>query len=143
MGECIKGKGLHFLSKKLRHLAMDCTTISSEQKRISNEVFVMTKREAKASPLVILGKIYIYDIFLYALIDYSTTHSFISLGCLEKLDKPTKGPDVMYYIIVPSGDIMYSSQGLRFYQIQIIGKELVIDITLLNIQDFDIILGMD
>lgn len=68
--------------------------------------------QAQASFSVILGEIFIYDISLYALIDSNTMYFFASLVCVEKLDKQTKALDIIYCIIILSGDIMYLSQGL-------------------------------
>lgn len=70
-------------------------------------------------------------------------HSFVSLAYVEKLGNTSKALDVIYCIVISSCDIMYSCQRLRSYLIHIIDKELIINLIILNIQDFDIIMGMD
>lgn len=93
----------------------------------------MTKIEVEASSSVILGEIFIYNISLHALIDSNTTHSFVSLAYVEKLDNQSKALDVIYCIVISSSDIMYSGQKLRSYLIQITYKELIINLIILNI----------
>ena len=41
-------------------------------------VFAMTRQEAASAPNVIMGKISLFDIEVYALIDPGSTHSFIA-----------------------------------------------------------------
>ena len=80
IGEYLKGKKLCFQCGMPRHLVMNCITISSKQRIVLGRVFVMTKIEAKASPSVISGEIFIYTISLHTLIDFGTTYSFASLA---------------------------------------------------------------
>lgn len=72
---------------------------------------MLTKKEAHASPLVISNKIFIYDIFIHALIDSNTImiYSFAALAYVKKLDKQSKALNLMYCIVIPLGNIMYSS----------------------------------
>ena len=48
-------------------------------------VFAMTRQEASAAPNVITGKIYLYDMEVYVLIDPGSTHSFISSATASHL----------------------------------------------------------
>ena len=50
-------------------------------------VFAMTHQEAAAALNVLTGKVFLFDIEIYVLIDPGTTHSFISpatVSCLQK-----------------------------------------------------------
>ena len=48
-------------------------------------VFAMTHQEAATAPDVITGKIFLYDIEVYALIDPGSTHSFIASVTASRL----------------------------------------------------------
>ena len=106
-------------------------------------VFAMTKQEASAAPQVITGKVSIAGKEIYALIDPGSTHSFISskLAFQLRLDREDLTYDLC--ISTPLGDTMLAKQVCRSCLVQVGKAKLRVDLTLIPLQDFDLILGMD
>ena len=77
------------------------------------------------------------------LIDSGATHSFVNLSFAEKLEATPEPLYKWFSVSTPSGAILESCSKLKGCKILVDGRELFVDLVLLDIRDFDIILGMD
>ncbi|KAL5570676.1 hypothetical protein UlMin_027251 [Ulmus minor] len=92
---------------------------------------------------VVTGQISIAGSYAYTLIDSGASHSFASSTFVDKLSIPYEKMSNALNIILPSGDVLLSTYWLKETPIKISGQELYVDLIILEIKDFDVILGMD
>lgn len=86
------------------------------------------------------GRLLFYTISLFALIDLSAIHSFVAKGAVEKLGlKPTL---VNHISLEMSNGDKILSDNMLFYQ-AIKGQELIVDLIVFKMPDFDMFLRMD
>ena len=77
------------------------------------------------------------------LFDSGATHSFIYAVFVDYLDRHVECIGQAFMTVLPSGDIMLSSYWLRAIPMVISESELCADLVMLNMTDYDVILGMD
>ena len=77
------------------------------------------------------------------LFDSGTTHSFISTMFVDCLDRHVECIGQAFRMVLPFGDIMLSSYWLRAVPVVISERELSVDLIILDMIDYDVILGMD
>ena len=106
-------------------------------------VFTITQQEADASPDVINGMISVYDHDAYALVDPGATHLFISVPFTERHQIESQPIDGRRVVSVPNGDTMISERIVPGSRLVIQNKDFPADLIVLDIHDFDIVLGMD
>ena len=79
----------------------------------------------------------------YALIDSGASHSFVSTLFIKKLDlKPVKLEE-MCVVSLPSGENLASRFSFKEVPVKVTGRELPVDLIVLEMVDYDVILGMD
>ncbi|KAL5573969.1 hypothetical protein UlMin_023566 [Ulmus minor] len=107
-------------------------------------VFTMTKQEAEAEPsTVVSGQLIVALIPAYVLIDSGATHSFASEMFANRIDRCHYKSDGMFSTTLPSGEVMLSTCWLRAVPIIVDDRELFVNLIVLDMPDFDVILGMD
>lgn len=84
-----------------------------------------------------------WPILLHALIDSGASHSFVYASLIKKLDRTLKVMNNVYSIFLPSGKNVLSQFWFRDVPIIIIRCQLIIDLLVLEMQDYDIILNID
>ena len=97
----------------------------------------------QTDPFVITGEIFIFDIIAHALIDSGSTHSQASLTFVRRLGRPVDQMSTPFGATLPSGEVMYSDKILRAYPIVVDDRELFAYLIVLDMNDYEIILGMD
>ena len=103
----------------------------------------MTHQDAQATSDVVTGTIQIHILFAKALIDPNLTHFFILVSFIGLLGMPVSSMDFNLIVAIPMGVSVVTSKMLRDCLVMIGYKEMPVDFVLLDLQDFDIILGMD
>jgi hypothetical protein len=77
------------------------------------------------------------------LIDLGFTHSFVSPSFACHLGKEPELLDFLMMVDILVGDSLVTDLVYRSCVVQIADRDLLVDLILLDIQDFDVILGMD
>ena len=114
-----------------------------QKPRTQGRVFPMTHRDAHATSDVVTGILRIHTLFARALIDPSSTHSFVSLSFVGLLGMHTSAMDFDLIVATPIGDSIMTSRMLKNFPVMIGYRDMLVYLVLLDIQDFDVILGMD
>ena len=110
----------------------------------STRIFTFTKSDAEARQFnVITGQLLIANILAHVLIDSEVIHSFASCKFAVCVSHDCDILMQGFSTSLPSGEILFSSHWLRAVSIIILGCELYIDLVILNMHDYDVILGMD
>ncbi|KAL5538416.1 hypothetical protein UlMin_046127 [Ulmus minor] len=107
-------------------------------------VFTMTKQEAKAEPSAFVSsQLIIASIPAYVLIDSSATHSFAFEMFASQIFRFHYIYDGIFSTTLPLGEVMLSTCWLCAVPMIVDDRELFADLIVLDMHDFDVILGMD
>ena len=77
------------------------------------------------------------------LIDSGATHSFINPSFAKKVGKTSMRLDSWFSVATPIGAVMQTNSVLKGCPLEVNGQLLSADLIILDIRDFDVILGMD
>ena len=88
------------------------------------------------------GTLRIHTLFARALIDPGSTHSFVSVSFAGLLGMPIDNIDFDLFVATPLGDSVVVNKIIRDYCVMIGYRKMTVDLVLLDLQDFDVILGM-
>ena len=129
------------------HLRRNCTQpVKGDRKTndalIPARVFALTEPAAAESKTVVAGQLTSAGTSLTVLFDSGATHSFISTRLVDQLCRPGSKLDRPMHIILPCGERVVSRRGIRALPLTVDGRKLHIDVIELEIDDFDLILGM-
>nr|XP_023921956.1 uncharacterized protein LOC112033418 [Quercus suber] len=138
---------------QMGHRIKDCPAMKSElvtkptdvkqRPKVQGRVFAITEQDAKASKSVVTGTIPIFSHNARVLIDPGSTHSFVSCAYMKYADCVPELLDFELSVSTPLGETMVAEFICKACVIKIGGNELLADLILLEIQEFDVILGMD
>ncbi|KAL5540177.1 hypothetical protein UlMin_043726 [Ulmus minor] len=107
-------------------------------------IYAYTRDDAEAgTSKVVIGQLLVANKHALVLFDSGATHSFASTSFAGGVDR---GKDVInqtFRTALPSGDVMLSNYWLRNVPIVISGRELSVNLVILDMHDYDVILGMD
>ncbi|KAL5578042.1 hypothetical protein UlMin_019741 [Ulmus minor] len=92
---------------------------------------------------VMTGQLSVANLTLHVLFDSGATHSFVSSVCASKMNRVKQSITRMFRTSLPSGDILVSTHWLRAILVLMSNRELYVDLIMLNLHDYDVILGMD
>ncbi|KAL5564876.1 hypothetical protein UlMin_028040 [Ulmus minor] len=107
-------------------------------------IYAYTKGDAEAGgSKVVTGQLPVVNELARVLFDSGATHSFISAMFVNCLDRQVECIGQAFRTVLPSGDIMLSSYWLRAVPVVISERELCADLVMLDMTDYDVILGMD
>ncbi|GKV15510.1 hypothetical protein SLEP1_g26297 [Rubroshorea leprosula] len=102
----------------------------------------MTHKEAAATD-VITGTLPVNSDYAHVLFDSGASHSFIARSYVLKRALPVDTSDCELHVDTPLGGVMTTREMCRTIDIYIDGRQLSASLFVLDISDFDIILGMD
>ena len=106
-------------------------------------VFAVTQQEADVALKVMTGTIHVFDRDAYVLIDPAATHSFISVKFITQVSIEIQPIDCIMVVSLPTGDSLIVDRVYIGCRVIIEGNEFTANFVLLDIQDFNVILGMD
>ncbi|KAL5583419.1 hypothetical protein UlMin_015861 [Ulmus minor] len=107
-------------------------------------VYAYTKGDAEAGgSKVITGQLLVAYVLARVLIDSGATHSFISTVFADSLHRSKDTIRQTFRTVLPSGEIMLSSYWLRAVPVVVSEREMSVDLVVLDMIDYDVILGMD
>ena len=89
------------------------------------------------------GIILVFDRDAHILIDPGATHSLISTSFISNVNVESQPIDCSIMVSVPTGDSRIAESVYLDSRVIIRGHEFLEDLILLDIHDFDVILGMD
>ncbi|XP_022851452.1 uncharacterized protein LOC111373183 [Olea europaea var. sylvestris] len=112
-------------------------------KKGNARIFSMTHDEAAQDPNVITGILSIYSIPVYVLIDFGAMRSFIFATCLANINISCEKTSSTLEVSMPSGGVIDTNKIAKAIQIDFDGLILEADLHVIELKDFDIILGMD
>ncbi|XP_052191886.1 uncharacterized protein LOC127801065 [Diospyros lotus] len=114
-----------------------------DKPHVQGRVFTLTQVEAKKGNDNIQGILTLYEIDVHALFDTGSTNSFITPRVACHI--PVLKVSLSYYLIVttPRNTELVGSEICRDCKIKVHDRELPGDLVVLDIKDFDLILGMD
>ncbi|KAL5571342.1 hypothetical protein UlMin_020939 [Ulmus minor] len=107
-------------------------------------IYAYTKGVAEAEgSKVVTGQLPVANMVARVLFDSGATHSFISAIFVDYLHRSKDIIRKIFRTILPSGDIMLSNYWLRVVLVVLSERELSVDLIILDMIDYDVILGMD
>ncbi|KAL5546420.1 hypothetical protein UlMin_006107 [Ulmus minor] len=107
-------------------------------------VYAYTKGDAEAGgSKVVTGQLPVAYVLARVLIDSGATHSFISTVFADSLHRSKDTIRQTFRTVLPSGEIMLSSYWLRAVPVVVSEREMSVDLVVLDMIDYDVILGMD
>ena len=121
----------------------------NNQQRAAGRVFALTGEEyepeqnMEENPAVIEGLLILYNSLIRVLFDTGASHSFISSACVESLGLESENLSTTLNITTPLGESVRVGLVCRDCELEIAGLRLVCDLRVMNMSDFDVILGMD
>ena len=111
--------------------------------RQQGKVFAMTQQEADDTPNVVTGTLPICHTSAHVLIDPRATHSFVARMFTVNIDCELESLFEELFIYTPVGDVLVTNGVYRDCVVEINGVTMTANLIPLNIQEFDVILGMD
>ena len=106
-------------------------------------VFTITQHDAQASNVVVTGTLPVCFLDAGVLFDPGATYSFVSLVFVSKSGWQTVRMVIPLSIAITLSDSLDTDVVLPGCPVLIEGRELLADLILLDVMDFDVILGMD
>ncbi|XP_052171569.1 uncharacterized protein LOC127787550 [Diospyros lotus] len=106
-------------------------------------VFHLTQQDMTEDPAVIEGTMLLSGISMHVLIDSGASHLFISHAFAKVLGDKPENLNCRMIVATPMGKSLETSSEYKNRKIQIGEVEFLVDLILLEFQDFDVILGMD
>ncbi|XP_038891719.1 uncharacterized protein LOC120081117 [Benincasa hispida] len=157
-GYCLIGMGTCFRCKQARHTADQCPSSSfasvgvqplsshkgsSSQQQQQGRVYATNRREAEHLGIVLIGTLPILGHYALALFDFGLSHSFISSLFVKHAMLVLEPLGYVLSVSTPSGEIMLACEKIKACQLEIANCTLDVTLIVLDMRDFDVILGMD
>ncbi|KAL0556806.1 hypothetical protein IC582_005323 [Cucumis melo] len=106
-------------------------------------VFATNKTEAEKAGTVVTGTLPVLGHYALVLFDSGSSHSFISSAFVLHARLEVEPLHHVLSVSTPSGECMLSKEKVKACQIEITGHVIEVTLIVLDMLDFDVILGMD
>ncbi|KAA0059807.1 pol protein [Cucumis melo var. makuwa] len=106
-------------------------------------VFATNKTEAERAGTVVTGTLSVLGHYALVLFDSGSSHSFISSAFVLHARLEVEPLHHVLSVSTPSGECMLSKEKVKACQIEIAGHVIEVTLLVLDMLDFDVILGMD
>ena len=113
------------------------------RRKAQGKVFALTPQDVQAFDTVVTSILPLFSNFAKTLFDSGSTHSFISSRYAQLCDKKLGLMDYDLVVAIPMGDSLVCNSMLKSYVIQIEDREMLADLILMDMYDYDVILGMN
>jgi hypothetical protein len=110
---------------------------------VAGRVFALTKQDVETSPSVVSGTLVISNQHAQVLFDSGSTHYFISHGFAQRLNMIPETLDFKLSVDTPSKHVMCMDKVYKSCNVLVSRRELEANFVLLDMYEFDLILGMD
>ena len=106
-------------------------------------VYTVTPQTEPTDLSVIQGMFLLLRLWARVLFDSGASHLFIAASCVNVLGLKVESLEKMLHVSSPLGVRVSIDQICRGCELQISGILLTVDLRVMDISDFDVILGMD
>ena len=106
-------------------------------------VYTVTPQTEPTDPSVIQGIFLLSCLWARVLFDSGASHSFIAASCVNVLGLKVESLEKSMHVNSPLGIRVRIDQICRDCELEIYGILLTVDLQVMDISDFDVILGMD
>ncbi|KAA0036879.1 ty3-gypsy retrotransposon protein [Cucumis melo var. makuwa] len=150
LGRCLFGTMTCFKCRQEGHTADRCPMRITEN--VQNQgagaphqgkVFATNKTEAERAGTVVTGTLPVLGHYALVLFDSGSSHSFISSAFVLHARLEVEPLHHVLSVSTPSGECMLSKEKVKACQIEIAGHVIEVTLLVLDMLDFDVILGMD
>ncbi|XP_028119520.1 uncharacterized protein LOC114317028 [Camellia sinensis] len=114
---------------------------TSGNQKATGRVFAL--QEEEADPSVIEGNLVLYNSWMHVLFDTGASHSFISSACSKSLELVCEPLETTLNVMSPMGGCVRIGLICKDCKIRVSNLHLTCDLRVMEMLDFDIILGMD
>ncbi|KAL0556882.1 hypothetical protein IC582_005399 [Cucumis melo] len=150
LGRCLFGTRTCFKCRQEGHTADRCPlrlTGNAQNQGAGaphqGRVFATNKTEAEKAGTVVTGTLPVLGHYALVLFDSGSSHSFISSTFVSHARLEVEPLQHVLSVSTPSGDCMLSKEKVKTCQIEIAGHVIEVTLLVLDMLDFDVILGMD
>ncbi|KAL0551539.1 hypothetical protein IC582_010628 [Cucumis melo] len=150
LGRCLFGTRTCFKCRQEGHTADRCplrvTGIAQNQGAGAphqGRVFATNRTEAEKAGTVVTGTLPVLGHYALVLFDSGSSHSFISSAFVSHARLEVEPLHHVLSVSTPSGECMLSKEKVKACQIEITGHVIEVTLIVLDMLDFDVILGMD
>ncbi|KAL0556646.1 hypothetical protein IC582_005160 [Cucumis melo] len=150
LGRCLFGTRTCFKCRQEGHTADRCplrlTGIAQNQGAGAphqGKVFATNRTEAEKAGTVVTGTLPVLGHYALVLFDSGSSHSFISSAFVSHARLEVEPLHHVLSVSTPSGECMLSKEKVKACQIEISGHVIEVTLIVLDMLDFDVILGMD
>ncbi|KAA0037369.1 pol protein [Cucumis melo var. makuwa] len=148
-GCCLAGSGVCFRCRQPGHTADVCprkpfeTTPPQPSASQQGRVFAITRQEAERAGTVVTGTLPILGHYAFVLFDSGSSHLFISSIFVQHVGLEVEPLGSVLSVSTPSGEVLLSKEQIKACRVEIANHMLDVTLLVLDMQDFDVILGMD
>ncbi|KAL0560847.1 hypothetical protein IC582_001261 [Cucumis melo] len=150
LGRCLFGTRTCFKCRQEGHTADRCLlrlTGNAQNQGAGaphqGRVFATNKTEAERAGTVVTGTLPVLGHYALVLFDSGSSHSFISSAFVLHARLEVEPLHHVLSVSTPSGECMLSKEKVKACQIEIAGHVIEVTLLVLDMLDFDVILGMD
>ena len=110
---------------------------------VQGRVYAITSQAELANQLAIQGTFLLYRLWARVLFDYGASHSFIAASVVIELDLEVEILEEPLYVSSPIGIRARIGMICRGCELEISRTLLTVDLRIMDMLEFDVILGMD
>ncbi|KAL0534457.1 hypothetical protein IC582_028748 [Cucumis melo] len=150
LGRCLFGTRTCFKCRQEGHTADRCPMrlTGNAQNQVAGaphqgKVFATNKTEAERAGTVVTGTLPVLGHYALVLFDSGSSHSFISSVFVLHARLEVEPLHHVLSVSTPFGECMLSKEKVKACQIEIAGHVIEVTLLVLDMLDFDVILGMD
>ncbi|KAL4026597.1 hypothetical protein IC575_015033 [Cucumis melo] len=150
LGRCLFGTRTCFNCRQEGHTADRCPmrpTGNAQNQGAGashqGKVFATNKAEAERAGTVVTGTLPVLGHYALVLFDSGSSHSFISSAFVLHARLEVEPLHHVLSVSTPSGECMLSKEKVKACQIEIADHVIEVTLLVLDMLDFDVILGMD